>query len=133
MARPTEYTPEIAKQAWDYLDNYEKHGDQIPSIVGLADALSRAESTVYAWDCPEKPEFSGILEAIKQRQQKVLLNKGLSGDFNSQITKLVLGKHGFHDVAKTDHTINDYSNMDPEARRRRLMELQQELNEAERG
>ena len=46
---------------------------------------------------PEKPEFSRILDKIMAKQQQVLINKGLTNEFNSNITKLVLGKHGFHD------------------------------------
>ena len=38
-------------------------------------------------------------------QRLVLLNKGLTGEFNSNITKLVLGKHGFHDKREVD--LND--------------------------
>jgi hypothetical protein len=103
--RPTEYTAAIAKQAWDYLETYEsKYKDAIPSAVGLAAALNRAESTIYAWDAPEKPEFSGILAAIKEKQQQVLLNKGLMGDFNAQITKLVLGKHGYQEKVQAEHS-----------------------------
>ena len=51
---------------------------------------------MYAWE-KEHKEFSYILADIKAKQEKVLISKGLSGDFNSAITKLVLGKHGYHD------------------------------------
>jgi hypothetical protein len=108
MARPSEYTPEIAAQAWDYLETYEsKYGDAIPSIVGLACAINRSDTTLYNWDKEDKPEFFGILAAIKEKQQKVLLNKGLTGDFNAAITKLVLGKHGYHDKQDTELTGKD--------------------------
>ena len=56
---------------------------------------------MYDWE-KKYPEFLYILEAIKLEQQKVLLNKGLSGDFNSAITKLVLGKHGYHEKQDVD-------------------------------
>lgn len=69
----------------------------IPSVVGMAVALNVCEATLYAWDNEEHPEFLGILKKIKSKQCQVLINKGLSGDFNSAITKLVLGKHGYHD------------------------------------
>ena len=94
--RPTKYTEEIIEKAKAYITGYETHSDVIPSIAGLASVLDVHRSLLYVWE-KEYPEFLDILEAIKREQQKVLLNKGLSGDFNSQITKLVLGKHGYHD------------------------------------
>jgi len=62
-----------------------------------------------------------------------LLNNGLDGTFNAQITKLVLGKHGYQEQVKADHTVNDYSNMTSDERKRKLLELKQELQNAERG
>lgn len=134
MARPSEYTPEIAEQAWAYLQTYASvHKHSIPSVVGLAVVLNRAESTLYNWDCEEKPEFLGILAAIKEKQQLVLLNSGLDGTFSAPITKLVLGKHGYHDTQKVDATVNDYSNLTPDERKRKLAEVRQQLESAERS
>jgi hypothetical protein len=102
MGRPTVYSDEICRQAWLYLEDYAKHGHVIPSIVGLADVLKVAESTIYEWSKKHVEDFSGILPAIKGRQQMVLLNKGLDGTFNAMITKLVLGKHGYHERQETE-------------------------------
>ncbi len=100
--RPTKYTDELLERAGQYLDEYEKAGDQIPSVAGLSLWLGLSRSTIYDWgDDEDKPEFSHILMEILSKQESLLLNKGLSGDFNAQITKLVLGKHGYkshHDV-----------------------------------
>ena len=94
--RPTKYTEELVNKAKTYIASYESSGDVIPSIAGLASVLDVSRTLLYDWE-KKYPEFLYILEAIKREQQKVLLNKGLSGDFNSAITKLVLGKHGYHD------------------------------------
>jgi len=94
--RPSKYTEELVHKAKQYIVSYETYGDVIPSIAGLASVLDVSRTLLYDWE-KEYPEFLYILEAIKREQQKVLLNKGLTGDFNSQITKLVLGKHGYHD------------------------------------
>ena len=40
-------------------------------------------------------------------QQLTLLNGGLSNTFNSAITKLVLGKHGYHDKMDQDISSTD--------------------------
>lgn len=96
--RPTEYNEEILSQARNYLENYKKLGDEIPSNAGLAVHLGLSRETIQAWRKEVgKEEFSYILAAIQVKQENVLINKGLSGDFNSNITKLVLGKHGYHE------------------------------------
>jgi hypothetical protein len=105
MARPTKYTKELVKKAQAYLDGgWETEDDVIPSHVGLSLVLDIRRETLYAWAKEEdKAEFSNILDKINAKQQRVLIAKGLTGDFNSNITKLVLGKHGYHD--KQDSTI----------------------------
>ena len=42
-------------------------------------------------------------------QQLTLINGGLNNTFNSAITKLVLGKHGFHDKMEQDISSSDGS------------------------
>jgi len=101
--RPSSWTEEIQQDAWDYANGgWEKAGDMIPSAVGLCIAINLPKSTLYDWSKQDDKQFSDILGLINAKQQNVLINKGLSGDFNSNIAKLVLGKHGFHD--KTDST-----------------------------
>jgi hypothetical protein len=108
MGRPTKYSKEIVAKAEEYLEKYEDHKHAIPSIVGLALVLDLHRDTIREWGNDEnKTEFSAILEKINQKQQQVLISKGLTGDFNSNITKLVLGKHGYHDKQDTQHTGKD--------------------------
>lgn len=95
--RPSKLTPEAVEKSLDYLQNFEKYGDVVPSIVGLAVVLDVVESTLYNWDTEEHPEFLGMLSKIKSKQQQVLISKGLLGDFNSTITKLILAKHGYYE------------------------------------
>lgn len=95
--RPSKLTPEIVETAHDYLQHYEKYGDVIPSAAGLAVVCQVSEQTVYNWDCEENPQFFGLLAKLKTKQQQVLITKGLTGDFNAAITKLVLAKHGYHE------------------------------------
>ena len=98
MARPTKYGQEIVTKAQHYLDNYGEYGHKIRSSAGLALVLGLSRVTLRLWSKDEdKKEFLGILEAINQKQECVLLDNGLDGTFNSTITKLVLGKHGYHD------------------------------------
>ena len=106
--RPSKYTEELLKKAEDYLLNYHsKHGDIIPSISGLSLVLNVSRETVHAWGRDgKKPEFSDILEKINAKQEKELINGGLSGEMNANITKLVLGKHGYSDKQETKGTLD---------------------------
>ena len=103
--RPTDYNGSILEKSNAYLKSYTEEGDVIPSIAGLACVLKISRTTIYDWAKQEdKKEFSYILADILSKQEKVLMNKGLNGEFNSAIVKLVLGKHGYSDKAETDIT-----------------------------
>lgn len=98
MARPSHYSDEIVRKASKYLEVYEELGDAVPSVAGLSLYMERARSTIYQWAAdPEKKEFADILDTINATQEKVALSKGLKGDFNANLVKLLLGKHGYHD------------------------------------
>lgn len=96
MGRPTKYTPELVEKAEAYVTAYDSHGDAIPSISGLSRVIGVSRETIHTWaKDPEKGEFSDTLKDLSEEQQRVLLNKGLTGDFNSAITKLALHNHGY--------------------------------------
>jgi hypothetical protein len=107
--RPTLYSPELLEQAERYLQNWQAEGDQMPSVAGLSVYLNIRRSTCYAWAKEaDKEEFSDILAAIMDKQEQVLFNKGLVGDFNSTIAKLALTKHDYSD--KSENTIQGGEN-----------------------
>lgn len=99
--RPIGYSDLHLEKAKKYLNDYE---GVIPSVAGLALYLNVARSTVYLW-ADEFPEFSDTLERILTSQEVKALNNGLSGDFNSAITKLVLHNHGYSDKAEIDNNV----------------------------
>lgn len=101
MARPTKYSKTLLKRAADYITTYQQYGDAIPSIEGLSIVIGVNRSTVYAWKA-EHPEFSNMLDELLAAQARVLMNNGLTGDFQPTIAKLVLAKHGYHDKQETE-------------------------------
>lgn len=103
--RPTDYSEEIVKKAKDYLANYEALGEAVPTVAGLALQLGVVKSTIYDWaKHKDKQEFSDTLDNIQQEQEKKLTSLGLTGKFNSVITKLMLSNHGYSDRQEIDHT-----------------------------
>lgn len=110
--QPTKYTEDIPEKVQAYIDSYKEQGDLIPSIAGLAVYLDVSRETVHAWARGDKhPDYSDMLRKLLAMQERVLLTGGLSNDYNSTITKLVLSKHGYSD--KVDHSSEDGS-MKPE-------------------
>ena len=122
--RPTKMTPELMEKARKYLPTcvdelvkftkqvneekgYEIYENRLkvnlPSIAGFALWLNISRDTVYEWG-KEPGEFSDILGKVQAMQEKVLLEKGLSGDYNSTIAKLILAKHGHSDKVVQDIT-----------------------------
>lgn len=121
--RPTDYTPELLALAHDYVENCP---DKIHSIEGLADHIGITRKTVYEWiKDPEKSDFCYIYDTVLKKQGKTLINKGLDGEFNATITKLMLTKHGYSDKIETEHSgsldINQMSDDDLDRRITSLM------------
>ncbi len=112
VGRPTDYTPELLGKARAYLEEFKPESGVLPTIEGLALHLGISRQTVYAWRSEilegtkelAKPEFTDIVERILATQAKTLIEKGLSGDFNSSITKMMLGKHGYSDKQEIEHS-----------------------------
>jgi hypothetical protein len=108
--RPTDYTPELIEKAWAYANGgWEEAGDPVPSIAGLACEIGVSRETCHAWAKDETKEFSDILKAIAQEQERNLVKGGLGGVFNASITKMMMTKHGYSDRVETDHTSSDGS------------------------
>ncbi|MFA6095897.1 MAG: terminase small subunit [Candidatus Paceibacterota bacterium] len=106
--RPRTYGPAILIKARRYVNNkYPNAEEVIPTIEGLAVYLGVSRETIRVWaKDPEKREFSGTVETLMSMQGKTLLNGGLSGNFNSVITKLALSSnHGMRE--RVDMTSDD--------------------------
>ena len=103
--RPTKFSKEHVAAADDYLVTFNKDGDVIPTIEGLADRLGVVTKTIYNWvEAEVDDEFLHTVGVIAEKQKRILLNSGLKGEFNSQITKLCLHNHGMSDKVDTDVT-----------------------------
>jgi hypothetical protein len=103
--RPTKHTDELLEKARAYLLEYPKNGEVIPSIVGLALHCGISKQRVYEWlKDEEKDEFRYIAMRVEQIQELKLASGGLTNEFNANITKLLLSKHGYSDRQEVDHT-----------------------------
>ena len=121
--RPTDYSEEILEKTLEYLKGAEDEEEQqltglsvkgtqlfkthlkvnIPTIEGLAYHLKVNRDTIYTW-AKKHPEFSDIIGDLKAKQAKELISKGLSGDYNPTIAKVLLSKHGYKESTEQDVT-----------------------------
>ena len=104
--RPPKYDDAVQASADYYMLNWKELGDSIPSRVGLCCYIGIAKSTSYEWE-GKYPRFSDTLKAIDALQEHAAINKGITGEFNSTITKLVLANHGYHEKSDVSHSSPD--------------------------
>lgn len=106
LGRPSKYNELTLEIAENYIRNYAQYGHAIPSNAGLSIVLDVRRETVQVWaNDPRKKAFANILAKLQEVQEQILLSKGLNGEYNSNIAKLVLGKHGYKDRSETDQNI----------------------------
>lgn len=118
VGRPEEYKESYIEQVDVYLESrqdkeYEFHktrGEKsdsyeekvkvkLPTIEGFALFINVNKTSLYEWE-KKHPEFSNALDKIRQEQMQRLLDKGLSGEYNPVIAKLVLSaNHGMREKA----------------------------------
>ncbi len=118
LGRPSKFNEELVNKAHDYmLFDFANVDDAVPTVVGLAVYLGVTKSSVYEWashDTELGRIFSDTLEAINNKQEKMLATNGLRGNYNSTITKLMMANHGYHErqevthIQETPKTLNDF-------------------------
>ena len=77
---------------------------KLPSIEGYALHVGFVLDTIYDWE-KKHPEFSDIIYDLRQRQVEKLIEWGISGKYNSHISKILLSKHGYVEQSESDLTI----------------------------
>lgn len=104
FGRPSKLTPAVRKKAeWYVNGGYIECDDAVPSIAGLSVELGVNRSTVQDWGGSDDA-FSGTLARLKSIQERVSVSKGLKGEFNAAITKLLLANHGYAERTDNTHT-----------------------------
>lgn len=92
----TIYDEKMPEKALEYLEGCvdTNHSVSLPSKEGLALYLGVDLSTVYNWR-DKYPEFAKVFTLITLVQAERLINKGLSGDYEKVMVRLLLSKHGY--------------------------------------
>lgn len=115
--RPTEYKgEETCKKLQRYIDEAEdeelellsavslkgtemfkrKLKVHLPTIEGAAEYLDVDRNTLYNWE-EIYPEFLRVMDSLRAKQARMLIENGLNGDYNPTIAKVLLTKHGYRE------------------------------------
>ena len=98
FGRPTKYNDDMIDLADEYILSGYTDNEQFPTIAGLSLRLGIARSTAFLWAKDEdKAEFSDVIEKLMSFQELKLMNGGITGHYNSTITKLAMTKHNYSD------------------------------------
>lgn len=100
IGRPSKLAVSLEKAKAYLMGEYKTVGDVVPSVSGLACYLGISKVTALSY-AKENNAFLNTLEAIKTIQENSLINKGLTGDFNPTIVKLMLSNHGYAEKQET--------------------------------
>lgn len=101
MGRPSKLAVSLEKAKAYLMGEYKTIGDAVPSVSGLACYLGISKVTALSYG-KENNDFLNTLEAIKTTQENSLINKGLTGEFNPTIVKLMLSNHGYAEKQETE-------------------------------
>lgn len=116
VGRPSEYNEDILKRLQKYIDECEdeelellsavslkgtemfrrKLKVHIPTIEGAALYLHIGKTTIWEWE-QKFPEFANLMGELRAKQARMLIDNGLSGDYNPTIAKVLLTKHGYRE------------------------------------
>ena len=90
--RPTKYTPDMVDRLEGYMHNCP---DELPSKSGFAIFVGVHVNTLDNWS-RKHSEFLWALRRLHTLQESELINKGLAGQYNSTICKLILSRNQGH-------------------------------------
>jgi hypothetical protein len=108
VGRPSELAETLVKAKEYLFGGYELVGEVIPSVAGLSCYTGKPRHRLREYGTLDE-EFRATLDAISSLQESRALNKGLTGEFNATITKLILANHGYSDKVETDLKSTDGS------------------------
>lgn len=116
IGRPTIYSEAMLEKAKEYVLSCDDSEDvlaedsnrpiykirvNLPTVEGLAIHMGINKDTIYEW-CKIHNEFSDVIEELLAYQARELINKGLSGDYNPTIAKVLLSKRGYSEKTESD-------------------------------
>ena len=140
--RPTKYRPEMVGKADEYLatcvtqiEDYVKTEGatstsyqrivkpNLPKLETFARLLGVSHRVILEWETLY-PEFGKAIDKIREAQREMLLEGGISGDFNPMITKLILSSnHGYKEKSENENTVKIQDTTFTDEEKKKLLDL----------
>lgn len=140
--RPTKYRESMIKQVDEYLkecvtkyeDYVKTEGDKstsyqrvikpnLPKLETLSGILDVDHSNMLEWE-KLYPEFHKALDRVRKLQHNMLIEGGLSGDFNPLISKLILSSnHGYKEKSETESNVKIKDTTFTDEEKQKLLDL----------
>lgn len=93
-------TPELLRKAKAFVEGeWKKYNKTVPTVEMLAKHLNLTRQYLY-----ELPQLSDTLEQVQREQASMLIDRGLTNEYNPAIVKLLLSsKHGYVEKQQTEN------------------------------
>jgi len=105
--RPTKYEDDMPLKLVEYIQACID-GEEVPTSAGLGLFIGINRDTVFEWR-KKHQAFSDSYDLMMMFQENEVWQKALKGQYNSNISKLMLANHGYSDKVSTE---NKNTNLD---------------------
>jgi len=106
----TTYSPEMLEKIYQYRDDWREFNPSavVPSAASLAKYLGIGRQTLYDWK-ERHDEVRDAMDVILGDQEDILIQCGLSKQFDPKLTAMMLSSHGWVQKKELDHRSGDKS------------------------
>jgi hypothetical protein len=87
-------------------EGWKELGHAVPTVEGMACFVGCSRQNVYLWG-NDYPEVKELMDELITIQGFALVNGGLNKTFDSAVTRMLLGKHGYAEKSEVDHSSKD--------------------------
>ncbi len=103
LAKAQEYSALFDEESYQFVRDAggsgtptERQPVKLPTIEGLALYIHTSKTTCLTWEL-QHPEFTQVLSELRTKQAKALIENGLAGLYDPEVTKIMLAKHGYRE------------------------------------
>jgi hypothetical protein len=103
LAKAEEYSALFDENSYQFVKDAGRSGApserqpvRLPTIEGLALYIHASKTICLTWEL-QYPEFTQVLAELRMKQAKALIENGLAGLYDPEVTKVLLAKHGYRE------------------------------------
>ena len=103
LAKAQEYSAIFDEDSYHFVRGAGRSGTptdrqpvKLPTVEGLGLYIRTSKTMCLTWEL-QYPEFTQVLAELRMKQAKALIENGLAGLYDPDITKVLLAKHGYRE------------------------------------